>query len=710
MNKLTQTLNTQQQVAVNHVEGPLLVLAGAGSGKTRVVTNRIIRLMEIGVPASEILAITFTNKAAEEMKKRINQQTCDVIICTFHSLGTRILRNSLENMEQYSNDFVIYDKEDTDKLIYESMKELEITKKQFSPKIFKSLIAMAKNKLQKPEDIDELENQSTQNILFTKIYSIYQAKLREYNALDFDDLLFMTVRLFQERKDILEIYQKQWPFILIDEYQDTNHSQYIMTKLLAGTKQNIFAVGDPDQSIYSWRGADMDNIMNFEKDFPGATIIRLEQNYRSKANILNAANVLISYNENRYHKNLWSNQDEGEKISVVIAKNEYREVDYVVKKIINYHHGKDIPFNDMVIFYRTNSQSRPFEDTLLSHNIPYVIVGGISFYQRREIKDILATLRMICSESDYISFARTINLPRRGIGNATIEKIRREAKKAKLPILSYCNFILNNESLNLAKKQKEGLINYLSIIKDLKEYSKDHNISDLVKYTIEHSGYISVLRQDQETFDDRKSNLDELITKASEYDQSSLEAFLEELSLKSTLDDVKEEEDKLNLMTIHNGKGLEFVVTFIVGLEENLFPHVNSKDNSRSLEEERRLCYVGMTRTKEKLFLTAAKQRSIWGSSRKMTPSRFLREIPTEYIINDEEPKVEYRDKRKDNIQEKKTFSIGDIIIHNDFGVGIIKGMQQCNMGLIYKIFFQKDLTTKTLVAKYANLELMLKE
>ncbi len=635
MMSLIDKLNEPQIDAVNTLNGPLLVLAGAGSGKTRVVTIRIANLLQNGVDPSKILGLTFTNKAAGEMKERVRNLTnSDVLICTFHSLGARILRESIQALG-YSTNFTIYDEEDALKLIAACFTDLDIKDKNYEPKGIKGLISKAKNNLEQPEDLDPSDYNSEP--LFPKIYELYQRRLKEYGALDFDDLLFLTVRLFREHKSVLEFYQHRWSHLLIDEYQDTNMAQYEIVQKLVAKSHNLCVVGDPDQSIYSWRGANIKNILSFEIDYPEAKVIRLEQNYRSRSNILEAANQLISHNYNRYEKNLWSSLGEGQKIRHYTAESEKEEARFVSDQIRYYHEIHGISYNDMVVFYRTNFQSRVFEDRLLSSRTPYVIVGGISFYQRREIKDILAFLRMVHSGSDFVSFARTINIPKRGIGNTTLEKIRNGANEECVPIISYCEALADGMGLiKLSAKQLEGIKDYVRIIRELRKINQDCSIKELVKVAIEESGYVNHLMEDQETYDDRKGNLDELVGKAMEWEMSTenptLSGFLEELSLKSTLDETNEHNERVNLMTIHNGKGLEFTLVFLVGLEEDLFPHANSRASEEAVEEERRLCYVGMTRAKEYLYLTDARMRFLWGTTRLQRSSRFLQEIPRTYI------------------------------------------------------------------------------
>jgi DNA helicase II / ATP-dependent DNA helicase PcrA len=634
---LFDQLNPPQLEAVNTHQGPLLVLAGAGSGKTRVVTHRIISLIQQGIPPSQILGLTFTNKAAAEMKERINHLTqSHVLICTFHSLGVRILRESIQALG-YKKDFSIYDESDSDTVLNYCLQDLGIYDSKKGNKAYKKLISQTKNNMEMPDEAEAADDLPQ----FPLAYAKYQAKLQEYNALDFDDLLFLTVRLFKEHPEILAAYQKRWQYLLIDEYQDTNEAQYTMVKCLAGEKCNICVVGDPDQSIYSWRGAKIRNILNFEKDFPGAKIIRLEQNYRSRTNILNAANAVIRTNAGRFEKHLWSDKGPGEKIKHFVADDGLAEAEFVANRMLHHYECHQIPLSQMVVFYRTNAQSRVFEDCFLKWRLPYVIVGGLSFYQRREIKDILAFLRMVQASNDFVAFERTINIPKRGIGDTTLEKIRLNAAQSNQSILNYCHSIVfdpqsTSAPIKLSLKQKEGIKEYLGIIYQLSRINQACSLKQLVETAISASGYMGYLQEDKETFEDRKANLDALIAKAMEWEgvteEPSLEKFLEELSLKSTLDETTEKKEHASLMTIHNGKGLEFALTFLVGIEEDLFPHINSKGSDDKIEEERRLFYVGMTRAKEFLYISNTLSRFVWGTSRTPWPSRFLREIPPEYI------------------------------------------------------------------------------
>ncbi len=689
------SLNPEQTQAVEHEEGPLLVLAGAGAGKTRIVTARIARLIDKGIAPSHILAVTFTNKAAGEMQERVHGLCSQkVLICTFHSLGARILRQSISALG-YLPDFTIYDEEDADKTLRSCLKQLGV-KKELKPKVFRGMISDAKNRLVPPEDLDLKELDTEAEQAFPEVYALYQAKLKESNALDFDDLLFLTVRLFQECPEVLSHYQMRWSFLLIDEYQDTNRAQYLMAKMLVDETKNLFVVGDPDQSIYSWRGANIENILNFEEDYPGAKVVRLEQNYRSTNTILGAANALIANNNGRYQKELWSELGEGEPIRLLRHMSDRDEASGIVDFLDAHHCNEGIPLSEMVVFYRTNFQSRQFEDALLRRRIPYVIVGGISFYQRREIKDILAYLRVVDTGMDFISFSRTINIPKRGLGEATLEKLRAGATEAGVPIIEYCRY----PEVRLNAKQRDGLADYIRLIDKLRS-AKEEGLFHLVSEAVHESGYLRYLRDDPETFDDRKANVEELIGKAAEWqdttDEPTLTGFLEELSLKSSLDEASTDEERVSLMTLHNGKGLEFAVTFIAGLEEGLFPHGSSIGTREGLEEERRLCYVGVTRAKKQLYLSCASSRFIWGSPQMMRPSRFLKEIPPKFMAKGS--------KTVDTFVEKVEFEEGDYVVHQDFGPGRIEQISQNNLGLIYKVLFTRDDERRTLVAKYAKLQ-----
>ncbi|GAB4189608.1 MAG: UvrD-helicase domain-containing protein [Simkaniaceae bacterium] len=703
---IASALNPEQLKAVYHIEGPILVLAGAGSGKTRIVTHRIAHLLEIGVPASEILALTFTNKAADEMRNRIKDLMDQyVLTSTFHALGARILRESIHHLG-YSQDFTIYDEDDSLHLLRTILKEKSTAVDKSLVRNIKNAISNAKNELLTPFDLSCAKDEAKADYLLKDIYALYQERLQKYNALDFDDLLFLTVRLLKEFPDILAMYQNRWTFILIDEYQDTNHAQYILTNMLAAKYRNLCVVGDPDQSIYSWRGANIQNILHFEKDYPDAKQVNLEQNYRSTGNILKAANALIRHNVNRLEKSLWSDRGNGDKIGLYIAETEKEESLFIIKTI-KQHLQKGTPLSNMVIFYRTNSQSRIFEDMLLKYQIPYIIIGGISFYQRKEIKDILALLRLIVSPSDFLSFARMVNVPKRGIGPKAVMQLSEAADKQKLPIFTLCEKIIDGEvSLKISQRVLDGMKNYVSVIRMLRNmHAKGESLPKILRAGIENSKYLTHLKEDPETYEDRRENLDELISKSAEWEMengsNNLEKFLEELALKSNAEEKNPSTDFISLMTLHNGKGLEFPIVFIAGLEEDLFPHANAKDFLDSLEEERRLCYVGMTRAKTNLYLTASKYRLIWGNPRVMRPSRFIAEIPKEYIqVFHEEEDAAYGFSSENSDLDK-----GTVVLHKDFGQGIIQKSYQTSLGLTYDVFFEESRTLRSLVAKYAKLK-----
>lgn len=689
--QLKEHLNPQQLKAAEHVEGPMLVIAGAGSGKTRIVTYRIAHLIDIGVPSSEILAVTFTNKAADEMRQRIHKLSQTAILAsTFHSLGARILRESITPLG-YKNHFAIFDEEDSEKVLKECLEEKHLKDEKGLMKSFRVGISHAKNNMEEPEDQ-----------LLREIYSLYQKKLKTYNALDFDDLLFLTVKLFQQEPAILERYQKQWNFILVDEYQDTNQAQYNLLKLLSARHHNVFAVGDPDQSIYSWRGANIGNILNFENDYPGAQIVNLEQNYRSTNHILKAANALIENNESRYEKKLWSDRGEGEKIGFCLCESDREEVTFVMERLYHHRFKQNTSLSNCVIFYRTHFQSRVFEDALLKENIPYIIVGGISFYMRREIKDILALLRVAYEGSDFLSFSRTINIPKRGIGPAALSKIRLSSSG---DLIHNCREIISGRSdLKLSAKQSDGVKNYVEMIEAVRHLiHTGAPIHEMIEEAIERMRYFEFLKEDPETAEERQENVEELITKAVEWEEENvgagLSAFLEELMLKSSPDQTHEA-DPLRLMTIHNGKGLEFDVTFLVGLEEEIFPHANSLGNFEALEEERRLCYVGMTRAKNYLYLSAAKSRYLWGSLRTMRPSRFLSEIPQEHLKKYHKETFSAYDLE----ETPASHELGDLVFHKDFGKGIIQKVYNTSLGLTYDVLFTESNEQRSLVAKYAKL------
>jgi DNA helicase-2/ATP-dependent DNA helicase PcrA len=680
-----------QKQAIVHVEGPLLVLAGAGSGKTRIVTHRIAHLISLGVPSSEIVAVTFTNKAAEEMGRRV-EKLCHakVLTCTFHSLGVRILRESIDFMGYQSN-FSVFDEEEVEKVLKECFESLGIKEDKQTLKNIRYNISNLKNGNQKPEAKDPL--------VFS-MYHKYSEKMKHYNALDFDDLLIKTVELFENFPDVLAKYQTRFQFILIDEYQDTNQAQYKLIKLLSQQHQRVFAVGDPDQSIYSWRGACIDNILNFKSDFPGAQVITLDQNYRSFSTILDAANALITHNEKRFEKKLWSDLGEGDKIGVALCESDFDETDFVIRRLKK-HLSNGMDPNECVIFYRTNFQSRPFEDALLKEGIHYKIIGGLSFYQRKEVKDILSYLRLISSEFDAMALARVLNVPKRGLGDVALKKIKAFAESGQISILDAAR-LMTQGSYGLSEKQKVALGDFLKILETLKK--QDLPLDLLIESVIDETNYLNYLKEDPMTFDDKKDNLFELVNSAKTWlehvESPTLNGFLEDVALKTTKD-TEDESPSVKLMTLHNSKGLEFKVVFLVGMEEDLFPHINAKDSMPAIEEERRLCYVGMTRARESLYMSSAGFRFLWGQQRMMRPSRFLSEIPEQYVSN-----LIGKPQRAPSYTENSDaeFKLGDRVYHKDFGHGTVRGTSHTSLGIAYDVFFDDLYEKRTLVARFAKL------
>jgi len=697
-------LNKRQLDAVGHLEGPLVVIAGAGSGKTAVVINRIANLLEKGVLSAEILALTFTNKAANELRERLEKRALiPPLTVTFHALGVRILRESIHHFG-YGNDFLIFDQSDSDSLLAAILLELTGKKEKGVVKEMRGKISSAKSKLLPPGSNFSKElffESEAEKSLFIQTYKTYQERLKGSNAVDFDDLIMLTVFILKD-KDLSEKYANRWKYILVDEYQDTNHAQYLICKALSAKHQNLFVVGDPDQSIYSWRGAKISNILNFEKDFPGAKVIALEQNYRSTAHILSAANHVIENNNRLYEKNLFSDKGEGEKVHVHPFSNGYEEVRFVVNTIKGYLKNHILP-EEIVIFYRTNSQSRMFEDGLIENGIPYQIVGGLSFYQRKEIKDILGFLRILSSPSDPVSFTRVINLPKRGVGPKSIEKIILASRDGTTTIIDTLRSIIKGEApFKLTATALEGVKDFVQFYDQIGGFAQESPpIAELIAEVYACSRYSVVLSEDKESMRDRLENIDELIAKADAYDkqkQGSLQKFLEDVCL--DVDVTKDEgiERKISLMTIHNAKGLEFSVCFIVGLEEDVFPHIRAKNSYEDIEEERRLFYVGMTRAKQYLHMTLAKRRFLWGTEKILTASRFLSELPLKHVAGKEMDQEEVC---------SNTARVGAAVVHKSFGKGVIDKVYETSYGLTYDVLFYCDNQKRTLVAKYARLSVV---
>lgn len=647
-----ETLNPAQREAVEKTEGPVLILAGAGSGKTRVLTTRIAHLIEDkGVQAANILAITFTNKAANEMRERVEEtlgsDTKDMWISTFHSCCVRILRKDI-NRIGYNRSFVIYDSADQVTLIKDCLKELNLSDKVFEPKVVISTISGAKDKLYSPQKFKAMHMHDNRMSKMADIYALYQDRLKRNSALDFDDLIYKTVELFKEDSEVLDYYRSRFKYIMVDEYQDTSKAQYELIKLLARQHQNICVVGDDDQSIYGWRGADIRNILEFEKDYDDVHVVKLEQNYRSTQIILDAANTVISNNIERKRKKLWSDKKDGELIKIQLAENEMDEADFVSDMIYKICREQNRTYKDFAVLYRANAQARSVEDALNRSQIPYNIYGGTKFYERKEIKDLVAYLRVIQNPQDDISLKRIINVPRRGIGLRTIEKVEDRASLKQESLYSVLIDIETNSDISTkARNSISGFVDTIGTLRTIKEV---YPVSKLIEKVLETTGYLDELSKDNsDESQDRIDNLKEFISIAIEFEQNSedqdLEIFLTNIALTSETSD-DEVDDKVSLMTIHTSKGLEFPVVFLVGLEEGLFPIARAvrSMNDADIEEERRLCYVGITRAKEVLYITLTKKRTLYGKTNPSIASRFMEELPKECIekLNKEEKELTY--------------------------------------------------------------------
>ena len=708
---LLKDLNPAQKQAVQKTEGPLMILAGAGSGKTRVITYRIAYLLGLGIDPERILAVTFTNKAAEEMLNRVKRLVGHIQglwIGTFHSICVRILRRNIERIG-YRNNFTIYDELDQTHLVKECLKELSLNEKEYRPSAVLNRISGAKNQLMDPQEYSQwIGNFFEQKV--SEVYSLYQKKLQANNALDFDDLIMKTVLLFAQSEETLREYQDRFQYIMIDEYQDTNHAQYRLINLLAKGHQNICVVGDPDQAIYRWRGADFTNLLRFEDDYQNSVQIVLDQNYRSTQNILNASNHLIRFNRMRKEKNLWTHKEQGTPLSYFGGSNEHEEVDFVVNQLERLKRMDQRKYRDMVIFYRIHAQSRVFEDGLRRAGIPYQIVGGVSFYQRKEIKDIVAYLRLIEGTGDSVSFKRVVNVPPRGIGDATLEKFEKWREEKHLRIFDALSQV--QEIQVLSSKSRQALQNFYEMIEELRRKKEKLTVPDLVADWVEKIGYFAELRKsDAVTSESRIENVQEFVSFAQEYvlesEHPSLRDFLERISLVSDVDQWEDESDKLTLMTLHSAKGLEFPVVFIVGLEEGIFPHANSSMDEEEMEEERRLLYVGMTRAKERLFLSAASSRLIYGRRAMAYPSRFLQEIPSELIKRVNLFDYEYFSETdgEEKTQEKVyEYVIGQKVLHPVFGLGEVLEVDKESCGFKVRVAFEKNPSPKWLMTRFAKL------
>ena len=640
MSDILQSLNPVQKEAASCTEGPLLILAGAGSGKTRVLTHRIAYLIEEkGVNPWNIMAITFTNKAAQEMRDRVDHLVEfgaeSIWVATFHSSCVRILRRYIDRLG-YDNHFTIYDTDDQKSVIRKAVKELDLDPKQYREGPLLGVISAAKNEMIEPQDFETQAGGDFRMCQEAKIYKAYQKTLIDNNAVDFDDLLLLTVRLLRENRDILEAYQERLRYIMVDEYQDTNSVQFELIRLLSGKYHNLCVVGDDDQSIYKFRGADITNILSFEETFPGAKVVKLEQNYRSTNNILEAANSVIANNAHRKEKHLWSENGEGKEVSFIHYETAYGEAEDVIDKIqTSVHMGKH-QYQDCAILYRTNAQSRAFEEKCIKKSVPYRLVGGVNFYQRQEIKDILAYLKTIDSGRDDLSVTRIVNVPKRGIGQVTLNKLAVYASEHGMRLFQAMEQAEQIPGIGKAADKIKGFVNQIMVFRAL---AKELDAAELIESILEQTGYLEELEKlEEDKAQAKRENLDEFQNKAADYyanhDEAALTDFLEEVALVADIDNMDSEADSLTLMTLHSAKGLEFPVVYMTGMEEGLFPSymsMNSGDPG-DIEEERRLCYVGITRAMQQLTLTAAKQRMVHGNIQYSAISRFVKELPQEKL------------------------------------------------------------------------------
>ena len=658
MEDILKGLNDKQYEAVINTEGACLIIAGAGSGKTKVLTHKIAYLMqEKNVLPWNILAITFTNKAANEMKERIvglvGDVAQDIWMGTFHSICVRILRKFIDRIG-FESSFIIFDTSDQRTMIKGCLKDLNIDDKMFTDRSVQAEISNAKNQMLDPEQYSVQANGDFRREKIATIYELYQKRLKENNAIDFDDIINYTIKILSENEDVLDYYANKFKYVLVDEYQDTNKAQFTLISLFASVHGNITVVGDSDQSIYAFRGADISNILNFEKDFKNAKIIKLEQNYRCTGNILEAANSVIKNNESKYKKKLWTENEKGNLPKVYSAENEYDEGSFIVEQINRLRREEYFKYSDFAILYRMNTQSRAIEDILRREDIPYKIIGGLKFYERKEIKDIISYLRLIQNPSDNLSLKRIINEPKRGIGKTSLENIETLANQNSI---SMYEVIKNADQYGLNRvfiNSRE----FISVIEELRAKKDDLVISELIKQTLKKTGYTKAL-EDENTVEaeNRIENLEEFLTVAMEFEEESadngLSEFLEGITLSSDIDNMEETDETVTLMTLHSAKGLEFPVVFLVGMEEGIFPGYKSISEQKELEEERRLCYVGITRAKQYLFLTCSKQRTIFGSTSCNPVSRFLKEIPKE-LLDGYEDALGDNSNKEDNFEDSK--------------------------------------------------------
>ena len=725
------TLNEQQQEAVFCTEGPLLLLAGAGSGKTRVLTHRIAYLMDQGVNPYHIMAITFTNKAAKEMRERVDDLVGygaeHIWVSTFHSTCVRILRRHIDKLG-YGNSFTIYDADDQKSLIRQICKQYKIDTKMMPERSIINQISSAKDEFMTPSEYEMKHQFDFKKKKIAEIYKEYQKQLKANNALDFDDLIFKTVELFQFHPEVLDYYQERFRYIMVDEYQDTNTIQFQLVSMLARKYQNLCVVGDDDQSIYKFRGANVKNILNFENVFPEAVTIKLEQNYRSTKNILNAANEVIKNNEGRKSKKLWTENEEGDLIEFHQYGTEYEEARQIIEEIESLaKEGYD--YKSMAILYRTNAQSRVFEESFMIKNIPYRIVGGTNFYQRKEVKDILCYLKVVDNGLDDLAVRRIINVPRRGIGAATIEKINVYAMEHNISFLDACFAADDIQTLGNAKKKING---FADLIRDFRQKMEEGSLEDLFKYITDTTGYIEDLKAEEtEEAEGRIENINELLNKVVTYEQeaedANLSELLEEIALVADIDNLEDSDNRVVLMTLHSAKGLEFPYVFICGMEDGIFPSYMTvmSENDDDMEEERRLCYVGITRAKKKLYLSAAKRRMMQGRTQFNKVSRFVDEIPEQLLKVDQG--INLKEKRPDKAlfssnrghkfrkpyqaksftttkMDTLSYSVGDMVKHIKFGKGKVLEIVSGGRDFEVTVDFEK-VGVKKMFASFAKLK-----
>ena len=724
MNSLLTGLNKEQQQAVQHTEGPLLILAGAGSGKTKVLTVRIAHLLAQGVNPYEILAITFTNKAAKEMKSRVEGLVGDVAnriwLSTFHSFCAKFLRFELDNFLGYNSNFTIYDTSDSQAVIKAALKALNLDDKYYPVGAMIGAISDAKNKLLFASDFRKQARDFYQQKV-ADVYEYYERELRKNNALDFDDLLLVAVKLLQSNEAVLDEYSKRFRYVMIDEYQDTNHAQYLLAKLLASHWKNIAVVGDADQSIYAWRGADIQNILDFEKDYPNCTSIKLEQNYRSTKIILDAANAVIENNEGRPKKNLWTDKTEGAKIQHFTAQSEHEEAAFIGDTIAKKHDIHGVPYGDMAILYRTNAQSRVLEEALIKRALPYTMVGGTKFYDRKEIKDVLAYLRVLYNPFDDLSLLRIINVPKRSIGATTVAKLQDYARA------NGTSLFMTLTQLHLVDtikgKTKEKLEEFGILIFTLVAEMEDKTVLDILESIFDRTGYLAQLEESTDPQDQaRAENIGELLSVAKDFQDTNptgtVEDFLEQVALVNDVDSFEQEESKVTLMTLHAAKGLEFPIVFLGGLEEGLFPHSRTLMNPEEIEEERRLAYVGITRAEKELYISNATTRTVFGRTSSYLPSRFIDEIPEE-LVDGLRAKRKVPDDIKRHVPQHMSvtsrpvtkpivrneviadWKVGDTAIHSKWGNGKVINVAGEGAGMKLTIEFPTQ-GVRVVMAKFA--------